>query len=185
VPGRGQGQTLCRGVVRDRPCVETVTFDLVRTRSVYVVLVPRQPRQELPEGVFHVTTRGVNKEPIVADDEDRRAFVRLLRDTARRFDWRCHAYCLMTTHYHLLVGSSREELSRGLGRLNGFYAQGFNKRHGRRGHLFGDRFSAFVVEGEEYLEAACRYILLNPVRAGLCAAADEWPWSGSYFGKNV
>jgi putative transposase len=145
----------------------------------------RQPRRELPDGVFHVTSRGVNDEQIVLDDEDRSTFVRLLRDTVRRYGWRCYAYCVMTNHYHLLVGSSREALSSGLGRLNGFYAQGFNKRHGRRGHLFGDRFSAFVVEGDEYFEAASRYILLNPVRAELCSTARDWPWSDSYFGKDV
>jgi putative transposase len=147
--------------------------------------VARQPRRELPDGVFHVTTRGVNDDPIVFDDEDRSNFVRLLHSTVRRYGWRCYAYCLMTTHYHLLLGSTRGALSSGLRRLNGFHAQGLNKRHGRRGHLFGDRFSAFIVEGDEYLEAASRYILLNPVRAGLCATAAEWPWSDSYFGKDV
>jgi putative transposase len=91
----------------------------------------------------------------------------------------------MTNHYHLLIGSSREALSQGLRQLNGFYAQGFNQRHGRRGHLFGDRFSAFVVEGDQHFEAASRYILLNPVRAELCATAREWRWSDSYFGKDV
>jgi putative transposase len=147
--------------------------------------VPRQPRRELPDGVFHVTTRGVNNEDIVLDDEDRSNFVRLLHVTVRRYGWRLYAWCLMTNHYHLLVGSSREMLSSGLRRVNGFHAQAFNKRHGRRGHLFGDRFSAFVVEGEEYFEAASRYILLNPVRAEMCDTARDWPWSDSYFGKDV
>jgi putative transposase len=151
----------------------------------YVSAVPRQPRRELPDGVFHVTTRGVNGEAIVADDDDRRTFVRLLRRTGRRFGWRCYAYCLMTNHYHLLVESSRERLSAGLCRLNGLYAQGYNKRHGRRGHLFGDRFSAFIVEREEHFEAASRYILLNPVRAEMCETASDYPWSDSYFGKDV
>jgi len=147
--------------------------------------VPLQPRRELPDGVFHVTTRGVNNEDIFFDDEDRLNFVRLLHGTARRYRWRCYAYCLMTTHYHLLVGSTREALSSGLRQLNGFHAQAFNKRHGRRGHLFGDRFSAFIVEGDEYFEAASGYILLNPVRAELCGTAREWRWSDSYFGKDV
>jgi putative transposase len=147
--------------------------------------VPRQARRELPDGVFHVTTRGVNGEAIVADDDDRRTFVRLLHRTVRRFGWRCYAYCLMTNHYHLLVESSRERLSAGLCRLNGLYAQGYNKRHGRRGHLFGDRFSAFIVEREEHFEAASRYILLNPVRAEMCETARDYPWSDSYFGKDV
>jgi putative transposase len=145
----------------------------------------RQPRRELPDGVFHVTTRGVNGEDIVLDDEDRTNFVRLLRATARRCGWRVYAWCLMTTHYHLLVESSCKALSDGLRRLNGFHAQAFNKRHGRRGHLFGDRFSAFVVERDEYFEAASRYILLNPVRAEMCATARDYPWSDSYFGKDV
>jgi putative transposase len=127
----------------------------------------------------------VNNEPIVLDDEDRVYFTGLLRGTIRRFNWQFFAYCLMTNHYHLLVGASREMLSEGLRRLNGFYAQGFNKRHGRRGHLFGERFSAFVVEGDEYYEAVCRYILLNPVRAELCETPSQWRWSGSYFGKDV
>jgi putative transposase len=160
---------------------------LERTPAVASSLagVARQPRRELPDGVFHVATRGVNSEDIFLDDEDRSSFVRLLHATVRRYRWRCYAYCLMTTHYHLLVGSSREALSDGLRRLNGFHAQAFNKRHGRRGHLFGDRFSAFVVEGDEYFEAASRYILLNPVRAEMCATARDWPWSDSYFGKDV
>jgi putative transposase len=176
-------------VYRDRPCVECVPFEVVRERSPAarssLVGVPRQPRRELPDGVFHVTTRGVNSEDIVLDDEDRWGFVRLLHATVRRYRWRLYAWCLMTNHYHLLVGSSREALSSGLKRLNGFHAQAFNKRHGRRGHLFGDRFSAFVVEGDEYFEAASRYILLNPVRAEMCATARDWPWSDSYFGKDV
>jgi REP-associated tyrosine transposase len=91
----------------------------------------------------------------------------------------------MTTHYHLLVGSSREELSLGLRSLNGVYAQRFNKRYGRKGHLFGDRFWASVVEGDQHLPATCRYILLNPVRAGLCDLPEHWRWSGSMYGKDV
>jgi putative transposase len=145
----------------------------------------RRARRELPDGAFHVTSVGVNGEDIFVDDEDRSNFVRLLHATVRLYRWRCYAYCLMTTHYHLLVESPLEALSDGLRRLNGFHAQAFNKRHGRRGHLFGDRFSAFVVEGDEYFEAASRYILLNPVRAEMCATARDWPWSDSYFGKDV
>jgi putative transposase len=147
--------------------------------------MPRQPRCELPDGVFHVTTRGVNGEDIVVDDEDRKRFTRLLRAVVQRYGWRMYAYCLMTNHYHLLIDTSRQLLSDGLCRLNGVYAQGFNKRHARRGHLFGGRFSAFIVEREEHFEAASRYIILNPVRAGLCDTASEWPWSDSYFGKDV
>jgi REP element-mobilizing transposase RayT len=84
----------------------------------------------------------------------------------------------MTTHYHLLVETTQDELSRGMQQLNGRYAQSFNARHDRRGHLFEGRFKAYSVEGDRYLQEASRYILDNPVRAGLCERCDQWPWSG-------
>lgn len=132
-----------------------------------------------------MTTHGVDDSPIYRDDDDRRFFVRLLRAACRDYDLECHAWCLMTTHYHMLLGASREMLSVGLRWLNGVYAQRFNRRHGRKGHLFGDRFWASVVEGDQHFPAACRYILLNPVRAGLCDLPEQWRWSGSPYGKEV
>lgn len=147
--------------------------------------MPRRPRCLLPDGVFHVTTHGVGDSPIYCDDDDRRLFVHLLHATCDHHDWECHAWCLMTTHYHLLIGATRERLSLGLRWLNGVYAQRFNRRHRRKGHLFGDRFWASVVEGEHHLPAARSYILLNPVRAELCELPEHWPWSGSPYGKEV
>jgi len=88
----------------------------------------------------------------------------------------------MTTHYHVILESTRYDLSRGLHRLNGVYAQAFNNRRGRFGHLFADRFESRVIESEEHLAAACRYVVLNPVRAGICAAPHEWPWNHSRYG---
>lgn len=138
----------------------------------------RRPRTDLPDGVYHVTARGVDSAAIYRDDDDRRFFLRLLAGAVVRFHWRVHAFCLMGTHYHLITETTRARLSAGLHRLNGVYAQRFNRRHGRTGHLFGDRFASWLVEGDEHLRAASRYVLLNPVRAGLCTRADEWPWSG-------
>ena len=146
--------------------------------------MPRSPRYLLPDGVFHVTTRGVGDSPIYCDDDDRRLFVSLFHATCNQHDWECHAWCLMTTHYHLLVGATREKLSLGLRWLNGVYAQRFNKRHRRKGHLFGDRFWASVVE-DAHFPAARRYILLNPVRADLCDLPEQWAWSGSPQGKEA
>jgi len=91
--------------------------------------------------------------------------------------------CLMTTHYHLVVHSTRLDLSLGVQRLNGRYAQLFNERHGRFGHLFADRFTSRVIETEDHMHEACRYVVENPVRARLCDAADEWPWSHSRYGN--
>jgi putative transposase len=88
------------------------------------------------------------------------------------------AYCLMTTHYHLVVATPTPDLSRGMHYLNGLYAQRFNGRWDRFGHLFAERFWSRLIESEEYLGAACNYVFENPVRAGLCESASQWRWSG-------
>ena len=147
--------------------------------SAHHRFVARLPRSELPEeGIFHVGARGAGKIPIFLDDEDRRFFLLLLGLAAVKFDWRCYAFCLMGNHYHLVVESRREELSAGMQLLNGDHAQTFNHKYGRWGHLFGDRYSSRVVDSDEYLAAAIDYVLFNPVRAGLCARPEEWPWNG-------
>lgn len=139
-------------------------------------------RSDLPDGTFHVTARGVDRAPVFLDDDDRRDFLRLLAETVARHDWCCHAFCLMGNHYHLLVDATRPRLSAGVHRLNGVYAQGFNRRHARTGHLFGGRFSSWIVETEAHLERTYEYVLQNPVRAGFCDHADDWPWSGTRAG---
>jgi putative transposase len=143
--------------------------------------MPRGLRSELPDGTYHVVTRGVAGTAVYLDDRDRRFFLDLLAKTGDRARWRILVYCLMTTHYHLLVEASRVALSMGLHRLNGVYAQRFNRRHRRHGHLFGDRFSAWLIRDEKHFAATCQYILNNPVRAGICKTADEWRWSGAYY----
>ena len=146
----------------------------------YVREVPRLPRCHLPErAIFHVTTRGVDRVAISRDDDDRRFFLVLLARVTRRTDWDCHAFCLMPNHHHLILETHQDLLSVGLRYLNGRYAQAFNQRHERSGHLFGDRYAAFVIRDEEHLRAAVGYVLQNPVRAGLCRRADHWPWSGA------
>ena len=142
--------------------------------------MPRLARYLLPErGIYHVTTRGVARQAISRDDEDRRLFLVLLAGVTRRTDWDCHAFCLMPNHHHLIVETYQDVLSVGLRFLNGRYAQAFNQRHERSGHLFGDRFAAYVIQDEEHLRAATEYVRQNPVRAGLCRRADDWPWSGA------
>lgn len=145
-------------------------------------VVPRVLRTTLPDGYFHVISRGVDGCAIFRDDVDRRAFLTHLRTRTERHGWIVHALCLMTTHYHLVLHSTRIELSRGVQRLNGRYAQRFNQRHVRFGHLFADRFTARVIETERHLHQACRYVVENPVRARLCDAAEDWPWAHSRYG---
>ncbi len=137
----------------------------------------RPLRLQFPGAVYHVTSRGNAGQAIFADDRDRARFLDLLAREIEQQRWRCHAYCLMDNHYHLLIETPEANLSRGMGRLNMTYAQGFNRRHGRAGHLFQGRYKAIVVERDSHLLELCRYLVLNPVRAGLVAAPEDWPWS--------
>ena len=141
--------------------------------------MPRRPRRDLPDGVFHITARGVAGCFIFLDDHDRRRFLLLLGHVSELWGWEVIAWCLMGTHYHLVVESKREQMSHSVHRLNGLYAQGFNRRHERRGHLFENRFSSWVVQDEEHLNATIGYILEDPVRAGLCVDPGAWLWSWS------
>src|SRR5262249_35217597 len=133
-------------------------------------------------GYFHAYSRAVHGAVLFEDDADHRLFLKLFVRTAKRCAWDVHALCLMTTHYHLVLETTVRYLAAGMQWLNGVYAQLFNKRHERFGHLFAGRYGARVIESDDYLERACEYVLLNPVRAGLCERAADWPWSGSRSG---
>lgn len=146
-------------------------------RNASLESVPRIARNQLPtEGIYHVTSRGVAGLPIFGSDIDRMDFLALLKGIANVSAWECHAYCLMTTHYHVVIEANREQISRGMHQLNGRYAMLFNRRYGRRGHLFESRFSAWVIRDDAHLEATCRYVLDNPARAGL-DTKQPWPWA--------
>src|SRR3954451_7230965 len=139
--------------------------------------MPRKPRGEVEPGVHHVYARGVAKQAIWVDDDDRARYLHLLRAVGLRLEWRCLSYCLMPNHVHLLVETTAPNLGLGMGRLHGSDAQGFNKRHDRVGHLFGDRYGAKRVTSDAQLWVNAAYIARNPVSAGLCPSPEAWPWS--------
>ncbi len=137
----------------------------------------RPLRLEHPGALWHVTCRGNERRSIFRDDRDRKVFLSLLAEAISLFGWRLHAYVLMGNHYHLLLETPEPNLSRGMHRLNSIYSQLFNKRHDRVGHLLQGRFHAILIEKERHLLELVRYLVLNPVRAGLVENAREWPWS--------
>jgi REP element-mobilizing transposase RayT len=146
--------------------------------------VPRKPRRDLPPfGTYHVVNRGVEQRSIYLDDVDRRLFLALLRLSTRRVGWVVDAYTLMGNHFHLVVTTHLERLSKGMHALCFRYAQSFNDRHSRAGHLFQGRFGTRVVDDESYFFDVCAYVFDNPVRQGICESAGDYPWSGGdYFG---
>lgn len=137
----------------------------------------RPLRLEFAGALYHVTARGNRREMIFRDDLDRQRFLDLLGREAAQQGWLIYAYCLMGNHYHLLVETPEANLGRGMRRLNGVYTQAFNRRHGLVGHVLQGRYKAILVDRDAYLRELCRYVVLNPVRAGLTDDAAHWPWS--------
>lgn len=139
--------------------------------------VPRRPRPQIAGGVYHLTSRGNRRQAIFTDDRDHERFLQILGRVVARRRWRCHAYCLMPNHYHLLIETPAPDVSAGMHQLNGVFARWFNWRHQLDGHLFQSRFHSTVVESPWHLLELSRYLVLNPVRAGLCSNPGDWRWS--------
>ncbi len=137
----------------------------------------RPLRIEFEGALYHITSRGNARKKIYLDDADLTLFLEVLDKAISRYGWICHAYCLMSNHYHLLIETPVPSLSRGMQLLNGIYTQSFNREHKRSGHVFQGRFKAILVEKESHLLELARYIGLNPVRAMMVRSACDWPWS--------
>ena len=141
--------------------------------------MPRPPREEVPGGFFHIAARAVDGADVFHEVRDRLSLLALLHVVAQRYGWRCQAYCLMCTHFHLIVQTMKPTLARGMQALCGVYGLRFNKRYERRGHLFGSRYMSVAITSDAHLLEAHRYVARNPVRAGLCSQPGDWRW-GSY-----
>ncbi len=137
----------------------------------------RPLRLALAGGVYHLVSRGNAQASIFSDEHDRLQFFECLDEALSTYAARCHAYCLMGNHYHLLVETERPNISRVMRQINGVYSQRYNRRHRRTGHVLQGRFSATLVDRDTYLLEVCRYIVLNPVRASLVRRPEDWPWS--------
>jgi REP element-mobilizing transposase RayT len=139
--------------------------------------MPEAPRLEVEGGIHHVTNRGTRKTAIFVDDHDRWWFLRRLDRVAERRDWCCLAYCLMTNHVHLVIETRRPTLGAGMRDLLSHYARVFNERHGLKGTTFEARFGSRLVTTEQHFAQTLRYVALNPVKAGLVAAPEDYRWS--------
>jgi len=134
-------------------------------------------RVQIVGAAYHVNGKAVDGAKLFRDDADRLAFLSLLGDQARRSEWCILGYSLMTTHYHLILKLRKLTLSSGFQRLNSVYARSFNRRHNRRGALWQSRFFDDIVDTDEHLFEAIRYVALNASRANACRAPEDWPWS--------
>jgi len=140
--------------------------------------MPRAYRIQAPDQLYHVGSRGVDRQPIFGRIPfDREHFLTLLTETVRRHRWNVHAYCLMGNHFHLVLDTPDANLSAGMQYLKGSHALWFNRFKPREGTLFERRFWYRIAASEAYAFELARYVALNPVRAGLVRSPEEWPWS--------
>jgi REP element-mobilizing transposase RayT len=145
----------------------------------------RRNRVQASGTVHHITAHGLGGIPLFNSPEDRNFFVGLIRGENDRSGWKCVEYCVMTTHYHLVLELTDDDtLSGGVGHLNRLYATYFNATYARRGHAFESRFDDELVETPDYRLEVVRYVALNPTRAAICRLPEHYPWSayGSIVG---
>jgi len=147
----------------------------------------RQPRVEYPGALYHVITRGNQRQKIFYDDRDRRKYLEILWRLKKVHSFRLHAYVLMLNHVHLLLETGAVgRLSRIMQRLSSGYTQYFNGRHRLAGHLFQGRYKAILCDKDSYLLELSRYLHLNPVRAKMVEDPGKYAWSsyGGYIGES-
>lgn len=141
----------------------------------------RPLRLQFPGALYHVTSRGDRRERIYCDDTDRIVWLNLLGQACDRYNFLVYSFCQMGNHYHILLETAEGNLSQGMRHLNGIYTQYFNRRHKLVGHLFQGRYKAILVQKESYLLELARYVVLNPLRAGMVRSLNDWIWSSHHF----
>lgn len=147
--------------------------------------MPRESRKRSESKIYHVMIRGNERKQIFLDDDDKIRFIDILKEKKQNQNYSIYGYCLMDNHVHLLINEGDETISQVMKKINISYAYYFNKKYGRVGHLFQDRFKSEAIEDDEYLLSAVRYIHNNPVKANIVIQAEEYKWSsyGLYVGK--
>jgi putative transposase len=137
----------------------------------------RRHRIQFPGAIYHITIRGNRKTVTFIDDIDRHVFLKILAWVLNHLGAECFAYCLMSNHVHLVICTSRANISWVMHRLNTRYAKYLNKRHNWTGHVFEGPFRDTLIEDTSYLRNALAYVARNPVKASLVQAAADWQWS--------
>lgn len=148
--------------------------------------MPRLPRIEIA-GFYHIINRGVEQRIVFKEKEDYDFFLEQLSSLSKNFNITIHNYCLMNNHYHLLIETRDENLSRFMRQLNGIYAIYFNKKYKRSGHLWQGRFKSWYVTDETYLYTLILYIEQNPIKAKIVKNITDYPYSSCHYfiDKNI
>ena len=139
--------------------------------------MPRQARKKSESGIYHIMLRGINRQQIFEDDEDRDRFLDTLQNHKDLCGYTIYAYCLMGNHIHILMREGKEDLTQVFKRIAGSYVYWYNWKYHRSGHLFQDRFKSEPVNDDSYFLTVLRYIHQNPVKSKMCKKAEDYPHS--------
>ncbi|AOT71794.1 transposase [Geosporobacter ferrireducens] len=139
--------------------------------------MPRMPRIKSKSGIYHIVMRGINRQIVFEDEEDCHKFIQNLQKYKEISEYKLYAYCLMGNHLHLLLMEDKEPLETVMRRICGSYVLWYNKKYGRIGYLFQDRFKSEPVEDDAYFLTVLRYILRNPVKAGIVTKVEDYLWT--------
>lgn len=137
----------------------------------------RQAREKSWSGIYHVMSRGINRQDIFIDEEDSKRYLETLGRVKQNRGIEVYGYCLMGNHVHLLIKEGTEGISVAMKSIGTGYARWYNWKYDRSGHVFQDRYKSEAVEDEAYLFTVIRYIHLNPIKAGLAKNPESWEWS--------
>ncbi len=142
--------------------------------------MPRPPREIVPGGIYHITTRGNNRQDIFLDKEDRQTYLSFLKIVKEMFQFKLYLYVLMTNHVHLLIETSLDEVKsipHIMKSLTLRYTKYFNKKYSRSGNLFQPKYFSVLLQKDAHLLILTRYIHLNPLRANIVRDLKEYPYS--------
>lgn len=149
----------------------------------WVMRMARAAREKSESNLYHIMLRGINRQQIFMEDEDYRKFLGVVNECREISGFRLHAYCLMGNHIHMLLQTAGEPPEQVMKRIGTRYVVWYNNKYSRTGHLFQDRYRSEPVQNDAYFLTALRYILNNPVKAGICKNPEEYLYSSApdYF----
>ena len=146
--------------------------------------MPRKSRIYSESKIYHIILRGIDKQLIFCDDEDRIIFLNQLLITIEKFKYEIYAYCLMSNHVHLVLKIKDEVLAKAIQSIEIRYSKYFNQKYERTGHFFENRYKSKIVEDKQYFLDLCRYVHRNPEKASICSTKDyRWSSYHEYIGK--
>lgn len=149
--------------------------------------MPRKARILSSTGIYHIMVRGINRQDIFLDNEDHLRYLETMRRIIIEEKAQIMGYCLMNNHVHVLLREGETGISKIMKRLGTSYAFWYNWKYQRNGHVFQDRFKSECIEDDNYLKTVIRYILQNPLKAGMVEKPENYKWSSckSYYGDTA